>query len=79
MPETRLTDSSIVHRKRRSKGTLKNPLEHVDGLGAKKIQTLLRYFGGMQQIRHASQDELSAIPGIGPELARRIVESFRRN
>ncbi|RAH05427.1 MAG: hypothetical protein CL999_004515, partial [Methanobacteriota archaeon] len=67
------------HRKRRSKGTLKNPLEHVDGLGAKKIQTLLRYFGGMQQIRHASQDELSAIPGIGPELARRIVESFRRN
>ena len=53
--------------------------EHVDGLGAKKIQTLLRYFGGMQQIRHASQDELSAIPGIGPELARRIVESFRRN
>ena len=40
---------------------------------------LLRYFGGMQQIRHASQDELSAIPGIGPELARRIVESFRRN
>jgi len=67
------------HRKRRSKGTLKNPLEHVDGLGAKKIQTLLRYFGGMQQIRHASQDELSAIPGIGPELARRIVESFRRS
>lgn len=67
---------NTFHRKRRSKGALKNPLEHVDGLGAKKIQTLLRYFGGMQQIRHASQGELTAIPGIGPELAKRIVDSF---
>ena len=67
---------NTFHRKRRSKGALKNPLEHVDGLGAKKIQTLLRYFGGMQQIRHASQGELTAVPGIGPELAKRIVDSF---
>jgi len=66
------------HRKRRSKSTLRNPLEDVEGIGAKKIQKLLRYFGGMQGVRHATADELANIRGIGPELADRIVESFRK-
>ena len=66
------------HRKRRSKSTLRNPLEDVEGLGAKKIQKLLRYFGGMQGVRHATADELANIRGIGPELADRIVKTFRK-
>ena len=60
------------HRKRRSKGGLKSPLEDIEGVGAKKIQSLLRHFGGMRGIEHASQGELAAAPGIGKSLAGRI-------
>ncbi|MAU18591.1 MAG: hypothetical protein CMA24_03965 [Euryarchaeota archaeon] len=63
---------NTYHRKRRSKGGLKSPLEEVDGLGAKKIQGLLRHFGGMKGVEHATEAELVAAPGIGRALARRI-------
>ena len=66
------------HRRKRSKGSLRNPLENVEGLGAKKIQTLLRHFGGIQGIEHASLEELKAIQGIGKELAKRIQGSFNK-
>ena len=56
---------NAFHRKRRSKGGLKSPLEDVEGLGAKKIQSLLRHFGGMKGIEHATEAQLAATPGIG--------------
>jgi len=63
---------NTYHRKRRSKSGLKSPLEEVDGLGAKKIQGLLRHFGGMKGVEHATEAELAAATGIGRALARRI-------
>ena len=60
------------HRKRRSKSTLKNPLENIEGLGAKKIQSLLIHFGGYKKIKFASLEELRKVPGIGKEMAERI-------
>ena len=63
---------NAFHRKRRSKGGLKSPLEDVEGLGAKKIQSLLRHFGGMKGIEHATEAQLAATPGIGRSLAERI-------
>ncbi len=65
---------NTYHRKRRSKGGLKSPLEEVEGLGAKKIQSLLRHFGGMKGIEHATIAELAIAPGIGKSLAARIYE-----
>ncbi len=66
--------SNTYHRKRRSKGGLKSSLEEVEGLGAKKIQGLLRHYGGMKGIEHATEAELAVAPGIGRELARRIYQ-----
>jgi len=60
------------HRKRRSKRSLKDPLEEIEGLGAKKLQALIRYFGGRKEIVHASSAQLQQVPGIGPALAERI-------
>lgn len=60
------------HRKRRSKRSLKDPLEEIEGLGAKKLQALIRYFGGRKEIIHASSTQLQQVPGIGPALAERI-------
>ena len=64
------------HRKRRSKGALKDPLEEIEGLGAKKIQSLLRHFGGRRGIEHASLEELRKAPGIGEAMAERIRDHF---
>ena len=60
------------HRKRRGKGAIGDPLEEIDGLGAKKIQALLRHFGGRRGIEHASVGELREVPGIGKAMAERV-------
>ena len=60
------------HRKRRGKGALTDPLEEIEGIGAKKIQALLRHFGGRGGIEHASIRELREVPGIGKSMAGRI-------
>ena len=64
------------HRKMRGRKTLSDPLEGVQGLGAKKLQALLRHFGGRQGIAHASVEDLKTVPGIGGSLAQRIHDSF---
>tara|TARA_Y100001970_G_scaffold5843_2_gene6507 strand:- start:4466 stop:6223 length:1758 start_codon:yes stop_codon:yes gene_type:complete len=70
--------ANTYHRKRRSKGGLKSPIEDIEGLGAKKIQALLRHFGGIKGIENASQEQLIGTPGIGKELAERIFIFFNR-
>ena len=64
------------HRKNRAKKKLSDPLEGVSGLGAKKLQLLIRHFGGRQGIKHASVKDLKTVPGIGPSLAQRIFDSL---
>ena len=68
---------NTFHRRRRSRSRLADPLEEVEGLGAKKLQTLLRHFGGRKGIEHASESELTTVPGIGPALAGRIYAALR--
>ena len=64
------------HRKSRAKSRLSDPLENVSGLGAKKMQALMRYFGGRQGVKHASIEDLKTVPGIGSSLAKRIFQSL---
>ena len=70
--------SNTFHKKRRGKGALADPLEEVEGLGAKKIQALLRHFGGRKGIDHASVKDLRDVPGIGKEMAERIRAHLQR-
>ena len=64
------------HSRRRRKGSIHDPLEEVEGLGAKKIQSLLRHFGGRKGIEHASVEELRSVPGIGLSMAKKIRDHF---
>jgi len=48
----------------------------IDHVGPTVAQVLARRFGGIDAIAAASEEELAAIDGIGPEIARSIREWF---
>ncbi|HLB42153.1 MAG TPA: excinuclease ABC subunit UvrC [Gammaproteobacteria bacterium] len=60
------------HRHRRDKKRRQSRLELIPGIGAKRRRELLRYFGGIQGLAHASLEELAKVPGIHDSLAKRI-------
>ena len=67
------------HRKRRSKSRNTSPLEGISGLGPKRRQTLLKYFGGLRGITRASEQELAKVPGISKQLAHTIHDVLHGN
>ena len=67
---------NTFHRKQRNRNKIQDPLQDVLGLGAKKMQTLLRHFGGRKGVAHASIKDLQTVPGIGNSLAERIFQAI---
>jgi excinuclease ABC subunit C len=51
------------HRNKRSKGTFKNELEEISGIGDQTIQQLLKEFKSVKRIKEKSADELAAVVG----------------
>jgi excinuclease ABC subunit C len=64
------------HRQRRDKARTRSALESIPGIGAKRRRDLLRYFGGIQGVAHASLDELLKVQGVSRSLAERIYAAF---
>src|SRR5918995_1751018 len=60
------------HRQKRGKRALASPLDDVAGVGPSRKKALLRRFGSVARISRASEDEIAATPGVGPDLARAI-------
>ncbi|MEO0651172.1 MAG: excinuclease ABC subunit UvrC, partial [Planctomycetota bacterium] len=60
------------HRKQR--GRLQSQLDSIPGVGEAKRKALLRAFGSVVGVKQASVEQIAALPTIGPELARTIVE-----
>ena len=54
-------------------------LENVKGIGKNKRKALLNYFGGLQEIKNASIDELQKVVGINHKLATKIQETLKNN
>jgi excinuclease ABC subunit C len=67
------------HRKRRGKGHLRSILEEVEGIGPARRRSLLRYFGGIDQIREADIEQLSGIPHMNKALALLVKEKIMEN
>jgi excinuclease ABC subunit C len=65
-----------AHRKARTKLGMSSVLDKIQGIGPARRKWLLSHFGSLQAIREASIEELTAAPGITPELAQRIKESL---
>ncbi|MCP3954616.1 MAG: excinuclease ABC subunit C, partial [Desulfobacterales bacterium] len=64
------------HRARRAKKMTESPLQGIEGIGDKRRQALLKYFGGLQAVKNAGIEDLAKAPGISPKLAQRIYELF---
>ena len=64
------------HRQRRAKARTRSPLEQIDGVGDTRRRNLLRYFGGLREIKRAGVEDLTRVPGISPALAQRIYNRF---
>jgi excinuclease ABC subunit C len=60
------------HRLRRDKTRKTSRLEDIDGVGPRRRKALIARFGGWQGIVGAGIDQLSAVPGIGRDLAEKI-------
>ncbi len=64
------------HRNRRDKARTQSTLEQIEGVGEKRRRNLLRYFGGLGEIRRAGVEDLARVPGISPNIAQRIYNRF---
>lgn len=65
------------HRARRSKAIVENPLDAIEGIGARRKRALLLHFGSAKAIKNASAADLAAVEGVSEALARRIYDHFR--
>ncbi len=66
-----------THRSLRRKQALSSRLDAIPGVGAARKKKLLGGLGSVKRIAAASVEEIEAVDGIGPELARTIFASFR--
>ena len=64
------------HRAKRSKGTFKNELEEIEGIGNKTANELLTHFRSVSNIKKASTEELAVI--VGNKKANLISTHFKK-
>ena len=64
------------HRSKKRKTLLKSDLETIEGIGPLKKKNLMQQFGGLQEIKRASVEDLMTVNGINKELALRVYKSL---
>lgn len=64
------------NRKLRGKRTIKSSLDKLQGVGPKRREILLKYFGSVKKIREASLEELRAVKGIPKNVAEKVHRAF---
>ncbi|WP_299018123.1 excinuclease ABC subunit UvrC [uncultured Photobacterium sp.] len=65
------------HRAQRAKVRKRSVLEDVEGIGPKRRQALLKYMGGLQELKRASREEIAKVPGISKSLADKIYDALQ--
>ena len=65
------------HRSKRSRRMTASALDAVRGLGETRRKALVTHFGSLAQLREASVEEITAVPGIGAATAAAVLEALR--
>lgn len=65
------------HRAKRGKTRRTSALEHIEGIGPKRRQALLKYMGGLQELKRATVEEIAKVPGISYSLAENIHQALK--
>ena len=60
------------HRAKKRKQLLQSDLESIEGIGPSKKRNLLTQFGGIQEVKRASLEDLLSVDGINKNLAKKI-------
>lgn len=64
------------HKTLRQRQQRHSALEEVPGVGEQRKVLLLKHFGSLRQVREASYEALSAVPGVPPAVARAVYDYF---
>lgn len=64
------------HRRKRQQARKHSPLEAIQGVGVKRRQRLLNYFGGQQALLAASIQAIAQVPGVSKVLASKIYQAL---
>jgi excinuclease ABC subunit C len=64
------------HRNKRSRGTFKNELENIKGIGKQTADQLLKTFHSIKKIKNASKEELTNL--IGTSKTKLIINHFQK-
>jgi excinuclease ABC subunit C len=65
-----------AHRGKRDKARSHSILEDIPGIGAKRRKELLSQFGGLQELKRASVEDIAKVKGISLSLAQKIFDSL---
>jgi len=65
------------HRQKRSKSMISSELEEIAGLGPARRKALIKQFSSLKKLRAASEQDIAAVPGFGPDLAHRVALALR--
>ncbi|MGC6516414.1 MAG: excinuclease ABC subunit UvrC [Candidatus Puniceispirillaceae bacterium] len=65
-----------AHRLRRTKSSLKSPLDDIEGVGPKRKKALLAHFGSARSVSRAAIADLKAVDGISEATASDIYHYF---
>jgi excinuclease ABC subunit C len=63
------------HRQKRGKKRTTSALEGIEGIGKARRTALLNHFGGLQELKQASVEEMQKVNGISLTLATKIAKT----
>jgi len=66
------------HKNVRARETIKSILREIPGIGKMRQKELLKYFGGVEKIKEATEEELAKVPKMNRTSAQIVYHFFRR-
>lgn len=66
------------HRRLRRHSAIRSRLEEIAGVGPQRRAALLKRYGTLERLYHATVEELAAVPGISRVLAERVYRHLHR-